>query len=465
MCTIVAALHESKPDVLRRMAVAVRHRGPDSLEVWTNERHGIAACRLSIYGDPDAPMIYKDRQTGLVVLLNGEIYNYADLWRELEREGLKPETNLETELVARLYSIRGERFASRLKGMFAIAILDGDRLVLARDRFGIKPLYYFQQGSSVLVCSEIKGLLAHPRVTTELNVSALEDTAVFGYVHSREETFFKGIRQVQPGTVLTFDSSWAASCCSFGSFPPAFYSDNGVEKTYPDSVRETKRLVVQAVERMFRHGTMEKGLYLSGGLDSTTLAYAARAELDYSLKTFSLADSPDSPDLLAARAVAKALGTEHREFTVSLDQYWRWLPDYVAHLRTSWPAAFSMFKEAWRSISCRSMCPSMSGLPSRGKGRTSCSAATIGSIPILSAFRTGFGDGWPPWGETNGWRNWSMPSSRNPKMKRPTGGICWTTSWGPGFRTITFRAWIVQAVLSGSRSGRCTWMTTSPSGP
>ena len=146
------------------MARAVRHRGPDTLETWTNDRHGVAGCRLSIFGDKSAPMIYRDPVTGLIVLLNGEIYNYHDLWKELSRQGYGPSTNLEAELIALLYSIYGTNFASRLKGMFAVAILDDQKLVLARDRFGIKPLYYCQIGKTTLVCSEIKGLLAHPRL-------------------------------------------------------------------------------------------------------------------------------------------------------------------------------------------------------------------------------------------------------------------------------------------------------------
>ena len=103
MCSIIVTFNESDPAVLRSMAESIRHRGPDSFEILGNSRHGIAACRLSIFGDSDGPMIYTDPVTGHVVLLNGEIYNYEDLWRDLAVKGIQRRSNLEAELIARLY--------------------------------------------------------------------------------------------------------------------------------------------------------------------------------------------------------------------------------------------------------------------------------------------------------------------------------------------------------------------------
>jgi asparagine synthase (glutamine-hydrolysing) len=276
-------------------------------------------------------MVYHDPATGLVVLLNGEIYNYNDLWNELSREGYWPSTDLEAELIARLYAIHGTEFASRLKGMFAIAILDVSKLILARDKFGIKPLYYCQAGKTTLVCSEIKGLLAHPKISPTLDTTALEETYVFGYVYSQEKTFFQGIYQVLPGWVVSIDSNGVVSTSIFGVLPRARESNGYLGHDYPTVVQQTRRLLIQAAERMLQHGTMDKGLYLSGGVDSTTIAYVARRELDYPLKTFTLGDSPDNPDFQMARLVANAIETDHKEFLISTDDYWRWLPDYLAH--------------------------------------------------------------------------------------------------------------------------------------
>jgi asparagine synthase (glutamine-hydrolysing) len=313
------------------MAEAVRHRGPDSLEVWTGGMHGAAACRLTIFGDPNAPMIFKDAKTGRVILLNGEIYNYSELWEELNKSEVFADTDLEAELIARLYAIHGPAFAAKLQGMFAVAILDNSNLVLARDRFGIKPLYFIRAGQRILVSSEIKGLLAHPGVTPTLNLAALQETRVFGYVISPDQTFFENIRQVQPGQVLVFEEAGRHHTYTFGEISKAHYMNGQPEPDYRESVCVTRQAILKAAERMFGHGEMDKGIFLSGGVDSSTIALAASMHAGKKLQTFTLADSDDTPDLLAARQVARALKTDHHEYIVTSDDYWRWLPDYMAH--------------------------------------------------------------------------------------------------------------------------------------
>jgi asparagine synthase (glutamine-hydrolysing) len=182
-----------------------------------------------------------------------------------------------------------------------------------------------------LVCSEIKGLLRHPAVSPDLNQSALEETRVFGYVHSREETFFKNIYQVVPGTVTRFRDGQPHEELRFGVLPQARYLNGGPVPDYEECVQKTRELVIQAVDRMLRHGSMSKAVYLSGGLDSTTIAYVGRRLLGHEIHTFTLADNSYTPDFQAAGQVAKALGTNHHEHLVRKADYWRWLPDYVAH--------------------------------------------------------------------------------------------------------------------------------------
>ena len=331
MCNIIVTYNEARPEILRAMAKTVRHRGPDSLEVWHNARHGIAACRLSIFGDPNAPMIYHDACTGRTVLINGEIYNYVDLWKELNRAGEFACTDLEAELIARLFQLHGESFAEKLQGMFAIVILDGYRIVLARDRFGIKSLYFTRLGKRILFSSEIKGILAHPDVTPALNPIALRETRVFGYVVSSDRTFFQDIYQIKPGHVRTIDEAGREQEQPFGSIPKAHYMNGRPNPDYAESVRTTRKMMLDTVDKMFGHGDMDKGIFLSGGVDSSTIALAASLHNGKRVRTFTLADSDDTPDLLAARQVARALKTEHREYRVTSRDYWRWLPDYVAH--------------------------------------------------------------------------------------------------------------------------------------
>ena len=331
MCSIIVTFNESDPSILRSMAESTRHRGPDSFEILENRNHGIAACRLSIFGDSDAPMIYTDPATGHVVLLNGEIYNYEDLWRDLAAKGISRRGNLEAELIDRLFELHDLDFACYLKGMFAIVILDGQRLIVARDRFGIKPLHYAKSDRTVLVSSEIKGILSHPRITPAINMRALEETRVFGYVTDGDATFFEGIHQIHPGTVVAFSDDGTVKTRRFGILPPARYLNGNGLPDYEEACIQVRDHVIKAAEWMFCHGQMEKGIYLSGGVDSSTIALVAKRLLGYPVQTFTLTDSEENPDFQAARRVAHALGTRHREYLVTVDDYWRAVPDYIAH--------------------------------------------------------------------------------------------------------------------------------------
>lgn len=331
MCSIIVTFNEAEPEILRSMAESIRHRGPDSFEVWENGRHGIAACRLSIFGDPTAAMIFKDSVTGNIILLNGEIYNYDELWRDLAKRGIVRQSSLEAELINRLYEVYGLDFARYLKGMFAIVILDRQGLILARDRFGIKPLHYAKIGRNIFVTSEIKGILSHPRITPVLNMKALEETRVFGYMTDQDATFFEGIHQVHPGAVVAFSDDGMVEKRQFGILPAArFHNGNGLPD-YEEACTQVRDHVIKAVEGMFHHGQMEKGIYLSGGVDSSTIALVARRLLGYPVQTFTLTDSKENPDFLAARGVAQALGTRHHEYFVTARDYWCAVPDYMAH--------------------------------------------------------------------------------------------------------------------------------------
>ncbi len=330
MCGIAGIWNQADEGIMRAMVQAVAHRGPDGLAWSASGRHSVGAARLAIVGDPTAPAVFRDPITGLIALLNGEIYNYHSLRMELHRQGDFFRTDLEAEVICRLYARYGAGFASRLKGMFAIAILDGDRLVLARDRFGIKPLYYVQQGGKVAFGSEIKALLACPGITPQLNLAALAQIAVFGYICSPTYTLFLGIRQVQPGSVLVFDVD-KTQVCRFGELPPARYLGESEEDDYEAAVAHLREHIIEMTATLLSHGNQPKGLYLSGGLDSSTIALVARAILGQPLSTFTLGDSRAGEDFAAARAVAARLGTQHVARVVDVEDYFAALDDFVYH--------------------------------------------------------------------------------------------------------------------------------------
>ncbi len=330
MCGIVGIWNQSDDAVVAEMAQSVAHRGPDGLDWMTTDSNSLGASRLAIVGDPGASAIFHDPKVNTTVLLNGEIYNVKDLRSELLSAGYTFHTNLESEVVAKLYAHYGLDFVAHLKGMFAIAILDDKRLMLVRDRFGIKPLYYTSVGRKVIFGSEIKSILVHPEVTAQLHIPALEEVTVFGYVFSTNKTLFEGIIQVEPGTIVVFSED-GQSVTKYWQAPEASYFDQERHLDYSSAVIELRKLIIETIDLHLSHGDHSVGIYLSGGLDSTILALVARHILGYPITTFTLADSSDTEDLLAAREVARKLGTRHIERRVTIDDYFNKLNHFVSH--------------------------------------------------------------------------------------------------------------------------------------
>jgi len=330
MCGITGIWNQSDEAIVAKMARSVSHRGPDGLDSLIIANSSLGASRLAIVGDPDASAIFYDPETKIAVLLNGEIYNLRELRAKLIAAGYMFHTDLESEVVAKLYTHYGPDFVEHLKGMFAIAILDSNRLMLARDRFGIKPLYYTSVGQKVVFASEIKSILAHPEVTAQLHIPALEEITAFGYVFSPDKTLFEGIIQVEPGTVLIISKDGQLTK-RFWQAPKASYFDPERHLDYSTAVIQLRQLIIETMDLLLAHGNHPVGIYLSGGLDSTILALVARNILGYPVTTFTLADGSETADLLAAREVSAKLGTRHIERRVTVDDYFNKLSHFVQH--------------------------------------------------------------------------------------------------------------------------------------
>src|SRR5690349_479572 len=188
---------------LTLMRDVMRHRGPDGEGLFFDGPVGLAHRRLSIVDVAGGHQPMSNEDGSVWVSFNGEIYNHADLRPGLERKGHQFRTHCDTEAIVHLYEEEDESAFARMIGMFAIAIYDRrrDRTVLARDRLGIKPLYYTRTSSALLFASEIKALLAHPDVVAEVNWSRLSDFFVYGGVYG-PETLFKNVFELPPGHVL-----------------------------------------------------------------------------------------------------------------------------------------------------------------------------------------------------------------------------------------------------------------------
>lgn len=323
MCGICGVIGREDSALVSRMLGSISHRGPDSFDVRTELEASLGGCRLAIIGSSDAPM---PRAGSPVVLFNGEIYNYRELSRTLSLS-LDP-LDAESHLIQVLIRREDWHGFARLHGMFAVAAVDGRRILLARDRLGIKPLFYSVVGDEVVFGSEIKAVLADKRVPTALDEQAMDETAVFGYISSPDRTPFANIKQVPPGTVVEI-SGGRVRVHRYWEPEPARY--DGAEESCADSANDVLGCLRNGLDQMLRHDPLDKAFYLSGGLDSSLLVMLADQLEASSPVTFTLADGGDTPDLYAAREVAKAVGADHHEFRVTIDDYLRELPVFVQH--------------------------------------------------------------------------------------------------------------------------------------
>lgn len=328
MCGIAGTYGSPDRRTIMLMTEVMSHRGPDSKGIAITGRHALGSTRLHIIGKGDVPVPYLMAGKSIYVLLNGEIYNYRSWQQELRRNGYCFETDTDTEVAGAMYEQFGPGFVRHLKGMFALAILDNDRLLLARDHLGIKPLYYLRHGGNLSFASEIKALLRIPGVQPAMDIASLQEIVTFGYVNSLENTPFYGIKQVKPGHILLFDGQRLVEKCYYD--PPLAFSGDFSKESYQEQKSTLYDLLLACMESIVGHGDQEKGVYLSGGVDSTLMAVLVK-KIAGRVKTFTLADSPEAPDLLSARQVAEAIGGEHHEFSTDLQEYLQELPRFVYH--------------------------------------------------------------------------------------------------------------------------------------
>ncbi|MBT8395410.1 MAG: asparagine synthase (glutamine-hydrolyzing) [Gemmatimonadetes bacterium] len=312
-----------------RMRDTMVHRGPDASGIWMGNGVGLGHRRLSIIDIAGGrqPMATADGRYHLVY--NGEIYNHPLLMKELEREGVAYRTRSDTETLLLLFARGGTESVHRLRGMFAFGVWDQgeNRLVLARDRLGIKPLYYSHLADGSLVFgSEIKAIAASGLVEVALNHHALPDYLA-NHATSGEETLFSGIKRLLPGHILTWQD---------GQVRVERYWRLSFEKQ--ERPRGEEELIEEFSER-FRESVRLRlmsdvplGAFLSGGIDSTAITAMMSEMVDEPIRTFSVAFAErEANELEFARIVSKAYGTRHREVVVSPDRFFSIMPRMVWH--------------------------------------------------------------------------------------------------------------------------------------
>ena len=318
MCGIAGFTHKRRPvgeGVIRRIATSLFHRGPDQQGIFQAEDVSLCAVRLKIIdlGGGDQPISSDDGN--LVIAFNGEIYNHAALRRELEDLGHRFHTRCDTEVVLHAFQHWNTACFAKLRGMFAVALWSKSekRLVLARDRLGIKPLYIYRRGENVFFGSELKAILEHPDVPRVLDTDALEHYLCLNYVPC-PYTLVKGIEKLPPGHLLEWhDGSARIERWWSLEFHPR------TSWTLDAAKDELDRLLRESI-REHLVSDVPLGIWASGGLDSSTILHYAAEASPQRLKTFSVSFAGRSFDESPYfREMAARYGTDHHEFDLSPD--------------------------------------------------------------------------------------------------------------------------------------------------
>ena len=334
MCGIVGIVRLDGGDVVeesrvKRMRDVLRHRGPDGEGLWLEGPVGLGHRRLSIVDVAGGQQPMSNEDGAVWITYNGEIYNHAALRPGLEAKGHRYQTRSDTETILHLYEEEGDACVEKLQGMFAFALWDrkAQRLLLARDRLGIKPLYYAVNDRELLFASEIKAILAVMSGRPALNPAAVPEFLATRFL-AGDETFFQGIRKVPPGHTFTWSRAGGPRRHRYWSLPTG--TDDSSASLAERSVDLAARL--EATVRSHLMSDVPLGLFLSGGLDSTGLAALMAPMASDRIRTFAVGfDDPASNELPFARIAARAVGAQHHEVLLSGDEFFRALPRLIWH--------------------------------------------------------------------------------------------------------------------------------------
>lgn len=335
MCGINGIIYSSRSgravdaETLIRMRDVVRHRGPDEGGIFVEGNIGLGHRRLSIVDVKSGHQPMFNADNTCVIAFNGEIYNHADYRAELESKGYRYKTRCDTETILHLYEEFGARCVHKLRGMFAFAIWDKNKreVFIARDRLGVKPLYYLlDDDGNLFFGSEIKSLLEAKATRPELNYSALPDQLA-NHGTSYDETLFKGVKRLLPGHFLL----WKDGNVEIEQYWDVSFAPKYSDRSDADLVEEWSDLFTESV-RLRLMADVPLGMFLSGGIDSSAICAVMSGMVDDPIKTFSVGfKEADANEFAYARSVSKAFATDHHEIIVSPQQFFEALPDLVWH--------------------------------------------------------------------------------------------------------------------------------------
>ena len=335
MCGIngIAFSTKSKRQIDRRVLEAMRdvqfHRGPDDGGIFSDENVGFGHRRLSIVDVSHGAQPMFNEDGSLVIIYNGEVYNHADYRAELEAKGHVYQTHCDTETILHLYEEYGAKAVEKLRGMFAFAIWNRREktLFIARDRLGVKPLYYVHDAEGNLFFgSEIKTLLAAGALKPELNYNALPDQLA-NHGTSYDETLFKGVKRLLPGHTLF----WQDGNLEIEEFWDVKFEPKHEARSDADYIEEWSEMFKHSVKLRLM-ADVPLGMFLSGGIDSSAICAMMATMVDEPIKTFSVGFAErEANEFEYARIVSKAFKTEHHEITITPEQYFSAIPKMIWH--------------------------------------------------------------------------------------------------------------------------------------
>jgi asparagine synthase (glutamine-hydrolysing) len=338
MCGIAGTVffdpeHVVDRQLLERMVKAIAHRGPDGVGYHVEPGIGLAHARLSIIDLSGGAQPIHNEDATVWISYNGEVFNYIELRELLEQRGHTFYTSTDTEVIVHLYEEHGERFVDHLNGQFAFALWDRPRrrLILARDRAGILPLYYARTSEGVLFGSEVKALLATTRVSAALDPNALDELMTF-WAPLAPRTIFAGIQQVCPGELVIVEGRSIRTRHYWEwRFPPAGEHRRGESADLEHELREC----LAAATQIRLRADVPVGAYLSGGLDSSSLVALLKERVPNTLRTFSIGfDDVGLDESAHQRAVVDYLNTAHNHVRVSRADIARTFPSTIWHCET-----------------------------------------------------------------------------------------------------------------------------------
>jgi asparagine synthase (glutamine-hydrolysing) len=348
MCGICGIVFTSRDrhvrrDVLATMNRRILHRGPDDEGFFVEENVGLAMRRLSIIDVKSGQQPIANEKEDIWIVYNGEIYNHAELRRELEAKGHHYRSHSDTETIVHLYEEYGRDCVKYLRGMFAFVIWDRRRRALfaARDRLGIKPFYYRWEDSTFVFGSEIKSILASADVTAEFNRGALAEYLAFGYL-TGPETMFAGIRKLMPGYTLELVEGGQPIIQRYWDLTIEVDREPKPGEYY---IQEYRRLLEGAVSSHLM-SEVPLGVFLSGGLDSSAIAALTSKIRGDRIETFAVGYGEEAfSELRYARQVAEHIQSEHHEVRLGREEFFSSLPKLIWHEDEPlvWPSSVSLY--------------------------------------------------------------------------------------------------------------------------